>query len=106
MAVPKFLQSALWSYELSRMDAKRHASTILPHIFNYGTWKHIRWALKMYPQRTIKKHIKNPARGIWREDALEYWTTVYDVRPSRIDYARALFSLTPTHLPLPKKRKL
>jgi hypothetical protein len=99
MAVPKFLQSALWSYDLAQMDARKHAPTIIPHVLNYGFWKQIRWTLKTYPTRVLKKQIKNPARGMWHEDALEYWTTIYDVRPAPMTYKRALFSLTPTNLP-------
>ncbi|MBI4599713.1 hypothetical protein HY732_02205 [Candidatus Uhrbacteria bacterium] len=102
MAVPKFLQSALWSYDLSLIDARKHAGTIIPQILNYGTWKQIQWALRTFSRRTLIKYIKYPARGIWREDALVYWTTIYNVQPSKGDYARALFSLTPTGLPPPR----
>lgn len=102
MPVPRFLQSVLWSYELSKMNAKRHASTIIPQILNYGTWRQVQWVLRTYHKDTIKKYIKHPARGMWRKDSLTYWTSIYNVRPVRREYDRALFSLTPTYL-LPEK---
>ena len=39
---------------------------------------------------------------MWRKDSLTYWTSIYNVRPVRREYDRALFSLTPTYL-LPEK---
>ena len=54
MPVPRFLQSVLWSYELSKMNAKRHASTIIPQILNYGTWRQVQWVLRTYHKDTIK----------------------------------------------------
>ena len=107
MAVPKFLQSALWSCSVSRIHKSRDKGYIIPQILNHGSWDQIQWALKTYRPTTIKKYLKFPRRGFWHADNLRYWTTIYGVRPSLLTYQRALFSLTPTNLPLPRKiRKL
>ncbi|MBU1486743.1 hypothetical protein KKH56_01660 [bacterium] len=45
MAVPKFLQSALWSYDLSKMDAgnKDDKRIIIEQVLNYGIWEQLKW---------------------------------------------------------------
>lgn len=105
MAVPKFLQSALWSYQVSYLDKNRDKGYIITQILNHGSWDQLRWLLKNYRSPMIKRSIQNPARGMWHDDALNYWTTIYNIRLPRIVYQRARFSLTPTNLPLPRQKK-
>lgn len=93
--VPSFLQSALWSYDVSELDPRRDQELIITHVLNFGTWKQLQWALKTYSLDEIKEVLLHPRRGVWREDALNYWEKILQLRVPIQTRDRALFSLTP-----------
>ncbi|MBU0566726.1 hypothetical protein KJ693_04125 [bacterium] len=97
MAVPKFLQSALWSYDLSKMDAgnKDDKRIIIEQVLNYGIWEQLKWLTNTYSWDEIKEVAKKPSRGIWMEDSLNYWSLFFGLELSANEREKALFSLTP-----------
>jgi len=60
MAMPKFLQPYLWSYDLSQMDTKEDKITIITPILNFGDKKAIKWLFETYKMPEIKSVLKNP----------------------------------------------
>ena len=50
MALPKFLQPCLASYDLSKMDKKLDKKTIITEILNKGDDVAVRWLGKNYTQ--------------------------------------------------------
>lgn len=95
MPVPKSLQSALWSYDVSTLDPQRDRELIITHVLNFGTWRQLQWVLKTYSLQGIKPVLLHPLRGVWREDALNYWETIFNLRVPARTRDRALFSLEP-----------
>lgn len=97
MALPKFLESFLPSYDISKMDLYNpyDKKLIIEAVLNQGTTKEIKWLFKTYSQREIKNVLRNPSRGCWQERALNYWTRVFDVKIPKIIYDVAFFSLHP-----------
>lgn len=101
MAVPKFLQSALWSYDVHMLNPQRNKRYIIEQIFNHGTWPQLQWLLRTYSTRELKHIFLTPSRGIWHADVLNYWENIWNIRIPRMTRERALFSLEPKFLPLP-----
>ena len=95
MALPNFLQSTLWSYDVSVLDIDRDQKYIITQILNHGTWKQVQWLLKTYPLSDMKKELMNPAKGRWFEDALNYWLTLLNLKLSQSKKDKALFVLDP-----------
>jgi len=98
--LPKFLQSALWSYDLKNMDAnnKSDKKIIIEQILNYGTWEQLKWLTKTYSWNEIKQIVKTPSRGIWKKDSLNYWLLFFNLKMPKIKREEALFSLIPKNL--------
>lgn len=90
---PRFLQSAFWSYDLKKINKDLYKKIIITQILNHGTWEQLSWLINNYSIKEIKKVIKNPARGVWREDVLNYWSKILDFKISKHKIRNATFSL-------------
>lgn len=93
MALPKFLQSALWSYDLKSLDLKSDYRLIITQVLNHGNWKQIQWLKKIYGLEKIKKVVSNPSRGLWYDDVLNYWQVILNLKLPKKKFDKALFSL-------------
>jgi len=95
--LPKFLQSALWSYDLKKIDTsdKSDQRIIIEQILNYGTWKQLKWLVNTYSWEEIKQVVKNPSRGIWTEQSLNYWTKFCKIKLSAKMYNKSIMRLEP-----------
>lgn len=105
MAVPKFLQSALWSYDVRKIDPQKDKRYVIEQILNHGTWQQLKWLLRTYSTREIKHVFLTPSRGLWHDDVLNYWEKILNVKVPKTARERALFSLEPRYFPLPHVRK-
>lgn len=97
MALPKFLQPFLPSYDISKMDLHypEDRQEIITQILNYGTKKDIFWLFRVYSLREVKAVISKPMRGCWLERPLSYWTKIFNIHMPKIIYETAILSLTP-----------
>lgn len=97
--LPKFLQSALWSYDLNafNLDNPYAKDIIVTQILNYGSWKQLRWLLDQYSKRDLITTLKKPRRGLWHKDSLDYWQQVLNIKLPKKTYQKALFNLFPQH---------
>jgi hypothetical protein len=95
--VPAFLQSALWSYDIKKFNPRDRADKkiIIEQVLNYGTWKQLEWVVNFYSWREIKEVVKNPSRGIWFEQSLNYWTQFFGIKRQSKKYERAIFRIIP-----------
>ncbi|TAN57275.1 hypothetical protein EPN15_04830 [Patescibacteria group bacterium] len=95
--IPRKMQSALWSYDLRSLNSKRHKNLIITQVLNFGTWEQVQWLLKHYTKNDLRNAIKQPSRGIWRPDSLNYWMLILDVKLPKSKIQRAIFSLEPSY---------
>ncbi|MFH2105379.1 MAG: hypothetical protein ABII72_04055 [Parcubacteria group bacterium] len=93
--LPSFLQSCLWSYDLSQLDPEnpRDKKVIIAQVLNHGTWQQLEWLLKTYSKAEIKIVLANPSPGEWQRPVLDYWQKVLDFVIPKDLYQRALFNL-------------
>ncbi len=93
--LPKFLQSALWSYELKKLNIKKDKNLIITQILNHGTWKQLKWLQDNYSFSEIRTVLRTSGRGAWYEDVLNYWSIILNLRLSKNRIGEALVSLRP-----------
>lgn len=93
MALPKFLQATLWSYDLSRIDAGRDKLTIIPQVLNHGDSRDLKWLFSTYSDDEIKEIIRHPRRGVWRRKKLRYWLDRYNLLIDPLEFEAAVIDL-------------
>jgi len=93
--VPQSFQTALWSYDISRMNIDKAKKGIITQVLNYGTWDNLKLLFKIYPEKEIKKVIKNPSRGVWFEKVLNFWCTIFNIRLKKDVWEKAIFNINP-----------
>ena len=93
--IPAFLQSSLWSYDFKKMDPKRDRRTVITQVLNYGTTDQVKWLLRTYSDQEIKTVVREPQRGIWHPESLNFWTKIFNLKIDKTIYDMAIFSLDP-----------
>lgn len=53
--IPKSLQGALWSANVSKLDLEKDRAYIVNQVLSYGTLDEIRWLMKAYGKDTVKQ---------------------------------------------------
>ena len=95
MALPKFLQPYLASYDLSTLDEEKDKELIITEVLNKGDYEALLWLLKTYSSRDIKKVLSFPTRGMWMKSVLWYWTKILDIKLPKKIYQKAILNLNP-----------
>lgn len=95
--LPKFLQSALWSYDLRKFnpDDPNDQRLIIENILNRGTDEQTRWLLQNLPMNLIKEVLSQPVRGFWWRESLNYWTQIFNVYIDKTAYEQAIQNINP-----------
>lgn len=95
MALPKFLQPYLASYDLNRLDPKQDGQLIITQVLNKGNYRALRWLGKTYSQKEIKETISSPTPGMWLKSILLYWLKIFDIRLPKKVFREAILDLRP-----------
>jgi len=85
------LQNVLWSYNVKDLDLRGDKEYIITQVLNYGDWEDLKLLYKLYPEKEIKKIIKNPSRGLWFRKVLNFWTTIFDIKLKKEVREKAIF---------------
>lgn len=95
--LPKFLQSALWSYNLDSfdLDDPNDKSIIIVQILNHGSWEQLQWLWRTYTALDIINVVQKPGRGVWSKEILDYWLKIFNLKIPRANYEDSIFTLTP-----------
>lgn len=83
MALPKFLQPYLASYDLAQLDVKEDKRLIITEILNKGDDQALCWLGETYSQREIKQVVSLPIRGLWMKSVLNYWLKIFNLKLNR-----------------------
>jgi len=97
MPVPKFLQSYLPSYNVDRLDKDDPsvASEIITQVLNLGDDKAIAWVFENFTIDKIRDAVKNPQKGVWNEESLNYWKEILKIGEI-VDSDKAILNIYPT----------
>lgn len=95
--VPKFLQSVLWSFNISKMrlDNPSDKREIITQVLNCGGEEQIEWLFKIYKSQEIKEVLKEPRRGTWYPKSLNFWTRILAVKVPAKKYQAAILDINP-----------
>ena len=97
MALPKFLQPYLPSYDVTKLekDIPGVSDEIITQVLNLGDDKAVAWVFDNYTLDEIKNVVKNPQRGVWNEESLNYWKKILKI--SKVsDYEKAILNINPS----------
>jgi len=89
--VPKQFQRALWSYDVNKMNLEEDKKEIITQVLNYGIWEDLKLLYKLYPEKEIKKVVRNPRRGIWSTKVLNFWTIIFNIKLKKEIWEKAIF---------------
>lgn len=88
--LPEFMQSCLWSYDISDMDPQESKKTIITQAINYGDAKQLDWMLRNYSSAEIKEVVTHPSRGMWWREKLRFWLGKYGVLIDPVKFEMAI----------------
>jgi len=80
MTVPKFLQSSLASYDVSKLNVEKDKNLIITEVLNKGDEDALRWITSNYSKKDLKQVISSPIKGFWLKKTLEYWLKIFDIK--------------------------
>lgn len=93
--IPASLNSVLWSYDLEKLDLKKHKELIITQVLNYGTWKEVKWLFSIYEESEIREIITHPRRGSWWPKVLNFWLTFLEIEIPEEVYEQAVVRIEP-----------
>jgi len=88
--LPEFLQSCLWSYDISEMDKDRDKRLVITQVINYGDKKQLKWMEDNYTHEEIKEVVLHPRRGVWWRDKLRWWIKRFRVMIDPLQFEGAI----------------
>lgn len=97
MALPKFLQPYLPSYDVTKLEKgdRGVSGEIITQVLNLGDDKAVAWVFDNYTLNEIKNVVKNPQRGVWNEESLNYWKNILEI--ARVsNYGKAILNINPS----------
>lgn len=93
MALPKFLQPYLASYDLKSLDLNRDKDLIITEILNKGDEQALSWLGRNYSQKDIRKVLSFPTKGMWMKSVLSYWLKIFNLKLKRGIFNKAIIRL-------------
>lgn len=95
MSLPAYLQSSLWSYDLSKMDLYKNVRVIITQILNYGNERQLRWLFSNYDTETMRGTLFHPLRGMWHREKLRKWLGEFHMMIDPLEFESAIVDFTP-----------
>jgi hypothetical protein len=93
--IPQRMKWLFWSYDINSIDLKTDKDYIISQVLNYGDWRDLKWLFKVYSRKEIKKTVQNPQRGCWFRQVLDFWILMFDIRPKKDIFEKAIFNINP-----------
>lgn len=93
MGLPAYLQSCLWSYDVSRMDKDRDWWVIINQVLNWGNKQQVEWVKQNYPREKIEEVVRHPRRGMWFRERLRWWLRAFDIMIDPLEFEAAVIEL-------------
>lgn len=97
MALPNFLQPYIASYDVNKLDKEDSgiASELITQVLNLGDEKAVKWVFDNYTLDEIRETVRNPQKGVWNEESLNYWKVILKVEDIA-NYDQAVMNINPS----------
>lgn len=93
MSVPKFLESSLASYNVTKLDKVKDKDIIITEILNKGDENAMVWITNNYSRGDIKQVISSPIKGLWFGKTLKYWLNIFDIKLDEKTFKNSVLNL-------------
>ena|SRR3990167_4714963 len=94
--LPESVRACLWFSNPEELDWEQNQNHIITQILNRGTWEAVRWAREFYGIAAIEQAVRQPQRGLWFPQTLNFWQKFFGFTLHPSLASKALFSLSPT----------
>ncbi len=93
--IPEAVRACLWFANPENLDWEGNRNQVIAQILNRGTWEAVRWACRFYGIETIERAVRQPQRGVWFRQTLNFWQKFFgfSLEPALVE--KALFRLIP-----------
>lgn len=92
-AIPPYVRHTLWSYDLSALDLQRDQRDIITQVLNRGGARAVHWLRQTYGDAAIAAVVRDPPRGRWFPQVLNFWATLYHLTIPPDTFKRAVIAL-------------
>lgn len=93
--IPEAVRACLWFSNPEELDWEENRNHIIAQILNRGTWEAVRWASEFYGIEAIRDAVKQPKRGIWFPQTLNFWQKFFGFSLESSLFQKAIFRLSP-----------
>lgn len=98
MALPKFLQPYLASYDLTKLDIKRDKKLIITQVLNKGNYSALRWLGKTYSQKEMRETINDFVSRFFTDKAFVFFYLILLVVVFSLSLVDLLFQMLAVYL--------
>lgn len=78
--IPSFLKATRWNYNIEKLGIEENKRIIIESVLNHGADREISWLLRTYSEDEIVSVLKNPSRGFWDKESLNFWCEIFNVK--------------------------
>lgn len=93
--IPKSMEWLYWSYDPKSLNLDADREYIVTQVLNYGEWENVQWLFRVYSREEIIEVIRNPQRGSWFQNVLNYWQTICGIKIRKDTAAKDIMDVTP-----------
>ena len=83
--IPQYLQSFLWSSDISKLDIQRNKKRIITNILNFGDRRATDWLFEVYDKQEIKEIVSDFLPGEWNKKSLNFWRLYFGIKGNQIE---------------------
>jgi hypothetical protein len=80
-ALPKDVIASLWSYDIEKIDLKKHKKIIISQVLNWGSKEAADWLFSYYGKDEVAKIADSIPRGQWDKKSLNFWSLILGINP-------------------------
>ena len=81
LGLPESLFPLFWEYDPLGIDLIKHASLIIGHVMERGSWASMIWLQKTYSRDQLASFLEKKGHRILPPRELNYWALVSDIDP-------------------------
>lgn len=81
--IPKRLESYIQDYDFKSLKLERDANLIIERTLEFGTWRDLRWLLRVYGSQRISRYLREMGERNLSPEAFNYWRKMFHLKTWR-----------------------